>query len=513
MAVFDLYPYQAKAKAEMSHALFTQGHQRLIFCSPTGSGKTVTFADIARDVVRNGLTVMIVVDRKELLEQSKDKLVTYGLTPSLITAGKTARMGSKCFIATVQTLVRRVRPTVDVIIIDEAHKQIFDKVIELPEYAHTKVIGATATPERKGRMTQLSKYYGTMIETVSIQELIQLGFLNPAVTYGAKMDRSKIKTKGQDYDTESMYDAFNKQSLYSGVVDKYQKFAENTKAICFNINVEHSKKVRDSFIARGINAVHLDGKTRKAEREGILRAFSAGQIQVLCNVDVLTTGFDEWSIETVIINRSTKSLPLFLQMAGRGSRITPRQFKGVEGYLQKEHFNLIDMGGNVASLGFWEQAREWSLDHKTKDTTDPAPVKECPEDKYDYPNEDQKKDRFLSGKPSPIMGCGALLHASAPSCKYCGYIFEKKKKEAVEAEFIQLENYDLLPPELANKSWSSLTFEELEIVKKIRGYGFGWIVNQIMISNTLELIDYARFKGYKNPSQWVWRMKQQYNKK
>lgn len=505
--IYDLYPYQKTAKSEMSDAFYS-GHKRIIFCSPTGSGKTVTFADIARDSVKNGYRVMIVVDRKELLEQSKEKLESYGLMPSLITAGKTSRMGSMCYIATVQTLVRRARPKVDIIIIDEAHKQIFDKVMDLPEYEHTLFLGATATPKRTGRMNQLSKYYSKMVETISIQELIQMGFLVPAVTFGAKMDRSKIATKGQDYDTNSMFDVFNKVSLYSGVVDKYQKFAAGTKAICFNINVEHSKKVTQSFINRGIKAVHLDGSMQKNVRENILKQFSVGAIQVLCNVDVLTTGYDEWTIETVILNRATKSLPLFLQMAGRGSRITPHKLKGVPGVLKKEHFNLIDMGGNVFSLGFWEQERKWSLTHKTKSTVDPAPVKECPEDKEDYPPLNE------NGQPSrvPKTGCGALLHASAPSCKYCGYIFDKKKKKLVEAEFVQLENYELLPPELANKSWSLLNFEELETVKKIRGYGFGWLVNQIMISSTLTLKDYAVWKGYKNPYAWVYKMNQIYKK-
>jgi hypothetical protein len=184
-------------------------------------------------------------------------------------------------------------------------------------------------------------------------------------------------------------------------------------------------------------------------------------------------------------------------MAGRGSRITPSQFKGVSGYLQKEHFNLIDMGGNVFSLGFWEQQRKYSLTHKTKDSVDAAPVKFCPEDKTD------ENDR---------AGCGAILPAPAPLCKYCGYIFPKIKKEPKEVEFIQLENSEFLPIELVGKSWGSMSFKELEIVKEKKGYALGWIVRQIIMNKDLNLIDYANLRGFKNPSGWVYRMEKMYIK-
>ena len=494
MSKFNLRPYQGKAKMEIRES-FREDIKRVIFCSPTGSGKTVTFADIARGAVLNGFTVMIVVDRKELLEQAKSKLIDYGLNPSIITAGRTGKTGAKSYIATVQTLVRRHFPPVDLLIIDEAHKQIFDKVLEREEYKDSFIIGATATPYRTGRMTQLSKNYNKLIETVSINDLILEGFLSPAITYGAKVDTSKIKIKRGDYDTEELYKAFDKATLYAGVVDKYKKFGHGTKAICFNINVEHSKKVTAAFNAAGISSVHLDGTTPKKERAQILNAFSKGLFKVLNNVEVLTTGFDEWTIETVIVNLATKSLPKWLQMCGRGSRITPHELKGVNGYLQKEHFNIIDMGGNVFSLGFWEQEREYSLDHKTKDTIDAAPVKVCPEDKTDENN---------------IKGCGAILHASAPVCKFCGFVFPKKKETPKDVEFIQLENYEFLPSELIGKSWGSMSLEELEKVRALKGYKLGWIIKQILINKDLDLADYARFRKFKNPIAWVNRMNKIY---
>lgn len=496
MSIFTLRKYQVDSKDEI-RKLFSENIKRVILCKPTGSGKTVTFADIARDSVKNGFRVMVVVDRKELLEQARAKLISYGLNPSLITAGRTGRLVNDSYIATVQTLVRRKFPAVDLIIIDEAHKQIFDKILTRDEYKDAFVIGATATPKRTGRMTQLSSIYDEIVETVSIDDLIQSGYLVPAITYGAKVDTSKIKISRGDYDTEELYKAFDKQTLYAGVVDKYKKFADGTKALCFNINVAHSKKVCAAFNAAGIPAMHLDGKTPKAERARILKSYANGYFKVLCNVDVLTAGFDEWTIETIIVNLATKSLTKWLQMNGRGSRITPAEYKGRKGYLQKEHFNIIDMGGNVFSLGFWESEREYSLTHKTKESIDPAPVKICTEDKPDINN---------------MLGCGALVHLSAAKCKYCGYIFPKIEKKEVEVEFIQLENYQFLPPELVGRGWGSMNVEELESVRIIKGYKQGWIVRQILLNKDLELIDYARFKGYKNGALWVERMERMYIK-
>lgn len=500
MAVFDLRPYQKEGKKEIRE-FFGQDRKKVIFCSPTGSGKTVTFADIARETVKNGFKVLILVDRKELLDQARDKLISYGLTPTLITAGKTGRKNAKSFIATVQTLIRRPLPDVDLIIVDEAHKQIFDKILTNSTYENIFTIGATATPYRTGRMTQLSDIYDGMVETITIRELIASGFLVPAITYGAKVDTSGIKVKRGDYDTQELYNAFDKQTLYAGVVDKYKKFADGTKAICFCINVEHSKKVAASFNASGISAIHLDGKTSKKEREYILQAFKMGHYKVLCNVEVLTTGFDEWTVETVIVNLATKSLTKWLQMCGRGSRITPREHKNQAGFLQKTHFNLIDMGGNVFKLGFWEQEREYKLDHKTKEAIDPAPVKECPEDKFDVPIKTQRP---------PKMGCGALMHASAPICKECGFEFEKKKAEPKQSEFIQLENYEFLPVNLVSKSWGSLTIEELEKVREVKGYQQGWLIRQILLNKDLNLLDYAKFKGYKYPQGWVDKTEKRY---
>jgi superfamily II DNA or RNA helicase len=487
--------YQTKAK-EGIRDLFSNDLTAVVLCSPTGSGKTVTFADIARESVDNGFVVMIAVDRTELLEQAKKKLIDYGLNPAVITAGRSMKKNASCYVATVQTLKRRVFPEINLLIIDECHKQIFDPVIKIYKEAGVFIIGATATTVRTGKMTQLEDIYDGIVETITIGELIQQGFLVPAVTFSVKMDASKLAIKGNEYDNKQMFDMFDKKKLYDGVVEKYNRFTPNTKAICFNVNVEHSKNVTRAFNEAGISAVHVDGKTPKKQREAIFEAFKKGLFQVLCNVDIATTGFDEWTIETVIVNRVTLSLALWLQMCGRGGRITPAEFVGVIGKLQKEHFNILDMGGNVYALGFWEQERVWNLTHRRSEKLGIAPVKECPEGKLDA---NFKK------------GCGAMIPAPAPTCKYCGFVFPKEEKPLAEGEFMEVQNYNLLPPEMIGQAWGDLTLEQLEQVREIKGYKQGWIIRQIALNQNLKLSDYAIMKNYKHPDLWVERMEKMYN--
>src|SRR5699024_8776421 len=115
---------------------------------------------------------------------------------------------------------------------------------------------------------------------------------------------------------------FAKQKSIRTTRVAYEKHAKGTKTIIFNVNIEHSLKVWEEFNSHGYNVHHVDGKTSKEERARIFDWFHKTPDAILCNVGIATMGFDEPTINTVIVNRSTTSLPLWLQMTGRGSRIT-----------------------------------------------------------------------------------------------------------------------------------------------------------------------------------------------
>lgn len=408
----DLRIYQQDSVAAVKQA-FSKDKRKVILCIPTGGGKTVVFSHIAQGVIAKQKTVMIICDRKELITQAYQKISEYGLLPTIIAPGYPQYV-NKCYLASLETLARRVKkadpPKVDLVIIDEAHKSSFDKIFDI--YPNAFYIGATATPQRKGKQKSLDEFYDEIINPVSVAWLIENGFLAPARTFSNKVDTSNLQISGDDYNNEQMFGMFNKTVLYDGVIDNYRRFSPGKKAVCFNVNVEHSIAMCQQFNEAGISARHIDGDTPKQLRSSILEGFKRGNFQVLCNCSILTTGYDEPSIETVIVNRATLSLPLWLQMCGRGSRT----------HTGKTHFNIIDMGGNVYKHGLWQEEREWSL-KKRKKVDGVAPVKDCPE-------------------------CGAMLHLSARICgqfkedlSICEYEFpmaEEKEKELETAEFIEV---------------------------------------------------------------------------
>jgi superfamily II DNA or RNA helicase len=470
----QLRDYQIKAKIQVQQA-FEEGKKAVILCLPTGGGKTVIFADMTRDYTRNGEPVLIICNRKELIQQAADKLKKRGLHPTLIIPGYRDK-SANLYVASIDTLRNREIPKVKVAFIDECHIRAFDKIVLELLRRGIKVVGFTATPKRYGKASiedndeytgELADMYEVIIEPTNITQLLGDGNLVPAISYGAPIDLEGIKKKGNDYDEKDLFERFNKPKLYSGVVDNYLKFSKGKKALLFAINVEHSIKTRDEFISRGIKAWHVDGTTPLGEREKIFKEFAVASEGVLCNCSVATTGYDEPTIECVIIFRATMSLPLFLQMCGRGGRPCLE--------IMKTHFTIIDQGSNIYKHGFWQQEREWSLYTQRGSTSGEqvAPVKEC-------------------------EACGALIAASASSCMYCQAESVPKEQKLGMAEFELLDN--TIPKEL-RKPITQMTIYELEKYREMKDYKLPWLVRILLQRGETALKDYAQYRGFQ--SSWV----------
>jgi superfamily II DNA or RNA helicase len=422
---------------------------------------------------------MMVCDRKELITQANDKFKRFGLYPTLVIPSYRDKI-SNLYLASVDTLRNRVQPDIDLLIIDEAHKKTFDRLVLEYKAKGIYIIGLTATPIRTGKRFideypkykgQLCDIYDDLIIPTTITELLKDGSLVPAITYGAMLDLSDVKTKGEDFDDKELFNKFNKPKLYAGVVDNYLKLAANTKALVFNINVEHSQKMTAEFNARGIPSAHIDGTLPLADRERIFADFKTGKITVLNNCNVATTGYDEPTIETVIVNRGTMSLSLFLQMAGRGGRICPE--------INKTYFTLIDQGGNVWRHGFWQDERNFNLDPKwvTK-KKGVAPVKEC-------------------------SNCQALLPASSPKCEYCDVVQEKRTNTQASstetADFVVIDKNSI--PQNLKKPLAQLSISELEEFRVLKEYQLGWVVRQLIPRGEEAIREYARLRGF--ATAWV----------
>jgi superfamily II DNA or RNA helicase len=220
--------------------------------------------------------------------------------------------------------------------------------------------------------------------------------------------------------------------------------------------------MHEAFINAGISSEYITSKTPKLERERILKAFTDGAFMVLNNCGILTTGYDEPSIECVIMNRATKSLPLWLQCVGRGSRL----------YQNKNEFVLLDFGGNHTRLGMWNEPRTWSLKEKKKrKSNEVTPVKSCPK-------------------------CDGIVFASARVCRYCGHQFPIDEKELAQGVMVEV-----LPNHLKGRRISELDLYELIELQQTKKYKPSYIWRVIrakdLISEYAELMKYS--KG------WVWR--------
>lgn len=407
--MIQLRPYQQQAVDKMREAI--KGRQnRLILCAPTGAGKTVIFSYMAHSAYQRGRTVLIVTDRVELLKQSGGALNRLGIMPYQIKAGhEPVTLSGQIYTAMVETLSRRMRDTryqrlvsgFDVIIFDEAHKQAFNKL--MPYISEkTVVIGATATPYRDKNQKALSEFYQSIIEVTDIPTLIDEGFLSKPISYGVPVDLSGVRMKGGDFDENSMAQEYSRNKVYRGVIENYLRLTPGKKTLSFSSNIQSSLELTERMVEAGINAKHLDSTMGAYERTKILNWFNRTPDAVLNNVGILTTGFDCPEIEVVILYRATTSLPLFLQMCGRGSRVIPGA---------KDEFTILDFGENIHRHGFWEQERKWSLDKpKKRKKQQAAPVKDCPE-------------------------CGALVHTSVRVCPHCEHEFEFKKEDQ-EADIV-----------------------------------------------------------------------------
>ena len=438
------------------------GKRKLIMCAPTGAGKTVMFSFMLKSAIAKGKKCMVLTHRTELLSQAGGILSNLGCELVNLDAKLKRLPDANLYVAMTQTLARRISnpeyktllSEIDLIIIDESHLQSFNSLLN-----HTNgiVIGATATPIRSGNQASLDEFYEDIIEECTISQLIADGFLAKPNYYGFKIDLKGIKTKGGDYDGESLGDYMSRNKIFNGVYENYQRITPNKKALIFAPNVSSSQKLVTELQNKGLPIKHLDANT--PNRADILHWFENTPNAMLSNVGILTAGYDHDKIEVVILYRATKSLPLYLQMVGRGSRV----------HQTKTEFTILDFGNNIYTHDFWHIDREWKLEKEVKEKG-VAPVKSC-------------------------KNCDAILPAVAKFCEYCGAEQPKTAEQIKEELTIELSK---ITPEDVIQYFKVKNWEKLEQFAEYKGYKRSWIHYRLPLD---QLAEYANYKGY-NPS-WV----------
>lgn len=322
----ELRPYQEETK----NAVFSQwenGNKKTLAVLPTGCGKTIVFAKITEECVRQGKRVLILAHRGELLEQAADKLYkTTGLKSSLEKAENSC-LGSwyRVTVGSVQTLMREKRLSLfeqsyfNTIIIDEAHHCISDSYQKiLKHFDHADVLGVTATPDR-GDMKNLGTYFDSLAYEYTLPKAIKEGYLSPikAVTIPLKLDLSGVGTQSGDFKASDIDTALDPY-LYQ-IAREMKKYCQDRKTVVFLPLVKTSQKFRDILNENSFNAAEINGNS--SDRAEILEDFDEGKYNVLCNSMLLTEGWDCPSVDCVIILRPTKIRGLYCQMVGRGTRL------------------------------------------------------------------------------------------------------------------------------------------------------------------------------------------------
>jgi DNA repair protein RadD len=454
----ELRPYQTDIGAEFEHHV-THGDRDILLVAPTGSGKTVIAAAIIAGTLRR---VLVVAHRREIVNQTSDKLTTRGVHHGIIQAGdeKKLRPTAAVQVASIQTLhARAIRastmlmPLADLVIIDEAHHACattYQKVLEA--YPNAIVLGLTATPCR-GDGRGLGGIFKVMIECPQVPDLIEQGYLVKAKVYApTDPDLRGVKTQAGDYVESQLAERMDKDQLVGDIVTHWFKYGEHRKTVAFACSVGHSIHIRDEFVRAGVRAEHLDGSTPIDERTAILGRLASGEAEVVTNCMVLTEGFDCPDIGCIILARPTKKMGLYRQMIGRGLRPAPG----------KSDVVILDHSGAVFRHGLPEDRVEWTLD---PDRRAVAPAH-------------TKRQSSHESKLIECSQCSTLRVGGLP-CPNCGFLPKRPAEFVVPADGeLGLVIGGKAQAPVYDENTRVEFFQQLRAVQQMRRYKHGWAAHK-----------------------------------
>lgn len=399
------------------------------------------FAWMAQTIQDKGRVVWFLVHRKELLDQTVATFERFGIERRTI------------YIGMVGTFANHLRdyPPPHTIIFDECHfsaAKTWKKIIDA--YPKAYIIGLTATPCRLDGKP-LNSIYDVLIDGPQAAELIQSNYLSQYRYYApAVADLSVLRRKGSDFDAEQASDVLTERAVFGDVIGHYNTLAPGKKAICYCASIRHSKAMAAEFQAAGINAVHFDGDTPKKERGRIIEDFRNGRIQILCNVDLISVGFDCPDCECCILLRPTMSTALYIQQACRALRPAPNKTAVI-----------LDHVGNVIRHGLPDEPRHWTLEGGM-----------------------QKRLAYSdTGRLSirTCLRCYSAYDGRLRECPYCNEPAQLTKQELKNIKEIQLQEFKARKEQKAAEAVQDVTspddcktMAELQAYAKKKGYKPQW---------------------------------------
>lgn len=418
----QLRPYQQRAVDELRDA-YRRGKRRPLFVLPTGGGKTIVASHIIQSAGALGNRSLFVAPRRELIGQTVHKLADAGIWDVRViqAANDTGRPDAPVIVGSIQTLtlprwLGRL-PAADLVIADEAHHLASDQWGKLSgAYPSARWLGLTATPERAdGRA--LGDVFDEIVVGASVSELMELHDADPAI--GLVRCRVFGPPIGELESGELALDP----------VAAYQQHGDGGLAVVFCVTVKHAEQTADAFNAAGIPAALVHGQMPAIERAAILGNWPTGTPRVVCNVGVLTEGFDLPALSVCILARRFGHAGLYLQCVGRTLRPSPG----------KQQATVIDLCGSSIKHGPPDMPREYSLTGKAiRSGSSRDIIRQCPT-------------------------CAAVFLAGPLQCPQCGAELPRREIEIPRSTGVGVVDLSTMP-KLPQRTYT------LSITAKFPGY-------------------------------------------
>ena len=333
MSLLKLREYQSEALEEV-HKKFLAGLNSQLIVLPTGSGKTILMAAIGKHFNKR---MLLLAHREELIQQAFDKFKLYWPEADIgICKAEKENTKNQIIIGSVQSCSRQKKLELlkesgfDILMIDEAHHATADsyqKIINELGFRQDKaklLIGVTATPNRTDKQW-LGETFEKITYSRSISTMIKAGYLSPAI--GRKIltnfSLKSVRTQNGDFSIVDLSEAVNTPERNTFIAEKYKTYAAGRKGVAFCVDVKHCQELASAFELVGIRAKAIWGDMPVDDRRKILKELTTGEIQISMSCGVLTEGFDEPSINCIVMARPTKSQSLYIQCIGRGLRLWP----------------------------------------------------------------------------------------------------------------------------------------------------------------------------------------------
>lgn len=466
-----LRPYQVEMKQNVFKE-WQNGNKSVMMQMPTGTGKTMLFASIIKDLwdnsydKRNMKRFLVLVHRKELVEQIQETLYKkYGLAHGTIQSGKRDDDLFHIQVAMVRTLAKEKRLNkwkdneFDFIICDEAHHFLADSYQTIRKaFPDAYLLGVTATPYRLNRQP-FTDTFNILVRSKPISKFIKEGYLSeyeyysiaPTSKLQLEIDNLKVENTG-DYSEKAMSNTLDNKQIRAKVVKTWLEHAKGKKTIVYTINKQHNKHFCEEFNETGYKCVAIDSDTPKEERDNYVNQFRKGEITIICNVNIFSEGFDCPDIECIQLARPTKSLSMYLQQVGRGLRISKNKGKTI----------FLDNVGLYNRFGLPSANRQWQRHFEGKEDWD--------KDIYDN-DLDFEEDKFCDEEYIPL--CAIIEEADDEFEMQYSNVEEKDELSIMNvAKKLNIEVDSIiqffLEHEIELSPNSKLTNEQLEMLKEFK---------------------------------------------